>query len=143
MAEAVFAHLVNEAGLSQKIHADSAGTGNWHVGASAHHGTLGILKQNAVPYNGRARQLSSSDLDEFDYIITMDDDNLANVLAVQEQYGGKAHVAPLLSYAPHLGEEEVPDPYFSGGFEGVYELVHAGSEGLLNSIRSEYGLWSC
>ncbi|MFN8504378.1 MAG: hypothetical protein U0177_20940 [Kouleothrix sp.] len=32
MAEAVFCHLVAQAGLSERIEADSAGTGAWHVG---------------------------------------------------------------------------------------------------------------
>jgi protein-tyrosine phosphatase len=43
MAEAVFAHKVREAGLEDRIEADSAGTGDWHMDSAAHPGTIGIL----------------------------------------------------------------------------------------------------
>ncbi len=133
-------HLVREAGLEDKIEADSAGTGAWHVGQPAHWGTLAILKQKAIAYQGQARQLKRSDLDDFDYIITMDDEHFH---AVRRHGQGRAKVAPLLEYARHAkshGIYEVPDPYFDGGFDLVYLLVRDGAEGLLDAIRQEHGL---
>jgi protein-tyrosine phosphatase len=137
MAEAVFQHLVNAAGLSDKIEVDSAGTGSWHVGSHAHHGTLDVLMRNAIAYDGRARQVVPADLAFFDYIVTMDEDNLRYVRSLGAQ---NEHVAPLLSYAPHLKIREVPDPFYTGGFDGVYDLVRAGCEGLLATIRQEHNL---
>src|SRR5689334_2678843 len=67
MAEAVFQHMVNEAGLSSKFSLDSAGTGGWHAGETAHRGTLNVLKDHNIPYDGRARQFIRADLDKFDY----------------------------------------------------------------------------
>ena len=43
MAEAVFQKMVDDAGLSSLIEVDSAGTGSWHVGESAHPGTRRVL----------------------------------------------------------------------------------------------------
>jgi protein-tyrosine phosphatase len=42
-----------------------------------------------------------------------------------------------LEFAPHMGTEEVPDPYYGGdsGFERVFDLVDAASRGLLDEIR--------
>ncbi|MCW3060017.1 MAG: phosphotyrosine protein phosphatase [Capsulimonas sp.] len=137
MAEAVFAHQVREAGLATEIEVDSAGTGDWHVGQPAHSGTRRILAKNAVEYNGRARQIARRDLSEFDYIVTMDDQNLSNVSAMGE---GRAKVVSFLSFASHMGLTEVPDPYYTGNFEETYELVTAASEGLLAHIREEHGL---
>jgi protein-tyrosine phosphatase len=67
MAEAVFQHMVNENGLSGEIQVDSAGTGTWHIGETAHRGTLRVLKQHNIPYDGRARHFIDTDLDRFDY----------------------------------------------------------------------------
>jgi protein-tyrosine phosphatase len=53
---------------------------------------------------------------------------------------GRAHVARFLDYAPHTGVREVPDPYYSGGFEGVYRLVDAAADGLLAAIHKEHAL---
>ncbi|BDI29152.1 acid phosphatase [Capsulimonas corticalis] len=137
MAEAVFAHKIHEAGLSAEIEADSAGTGDWHAGEPAHSGTRRILAKNAVSYNGRARQITRRDLDTFDYIVTMDDQNLSDVKRIGP---GRAEVVPFLRFAPQVGVTEVPDPYYTGNFEETYALVTAASDGLLAHIREEHGL---
>lgn len=143
MAEAVFIHLVRKAGLDERIEADSAGTGDWHIDSAAHPGTLAILQDNGIAYNGRARCIARRDLDDFDYIVTMDDENLRNVQALGT---GRAVIKPLLDYAAEHSAarkhfiREVPDPYFDGGFDVVYELVREGCEGLLQTIRDEHNL---
>lgn len=135
MAEAVFAHLVREAKLEDYFEIDSAGTGDWHVGETAHQGTLGILRQHHIPYNGRGRQITAADLDYYDYVITMDQSNYQDVLALGE---GHAEVAPLLSFAPKIGLTEVPDPYYHGGFDKVFELVQESCAKLLEHIQQKH-----
>jgi len=137
MAEAVFTHLVEQAGLADQFTIDSAGTTSYHVGQRAHSGTLKILSQNSIPYNGRARHLVGSDLEKFDYVIAMDDENLEDIQALGVN---KAEVARLLDFAPDQEWRQVPDPYYNNGFEQVYQLVMAGARGLLAHIRAEHQL---
>lgn len=142
MAEGVFAQMVKDAGLSDKIQTDSAGTSGWHSGETAHAGTLRTLKKNNIPYNGRSRQLRMSDYEDFTYILAMDHDNLQNIRAMNR--GGKdAEVALFLSYANEAGTVKasyVPDPYYDGRFDEVYELVTQGCEALLAHIRKTHNL---
>ena len=79
MAEGVFQHLVEEAGLSNQIRADSAGTTGYHVGESAHRGTLKVLRQHGIPYDGRSRRVTSADFVDFDYILAMDQGHLQSM----------------------------------------------------------------
>ncbi|MBV9852419.1 MAG: low molecular weight phosphotyrosine protein phosphatase [Armatimonadetes bacterium] len=137
MAEAVFRHRVKLAGLEDQIEADSAGTGDWHVGEPPHHGTARLLADNQIEYDHCARQLTARDLNHFDYIITMDE---ANRRGVGRLGKGRARVAALLDYAPHARVAEVPDPYYTGNFEEVYHLVSQAADGLLAAIREEHGL---
>ena len=137
MAEAVFRHKVTLAGLQDKIEADSAGTGDWHVGERPHPGTRRILADNGVEYDHCARQLTARDLDTFDYVITMDE---ANRRGVERLGKGRARVVGLLSHAPRTGVAEVPDPYYTGDFDEVYGLVSEAAEALFASIRREHGL---
>ncbi len=137
MAEALFRHKVKLAGLDGQIEADSAGTGDWHLGKPPHHGTRQILADKGVDYEHRARQISVADLEAFEYVITMDEANRRNVRQVGT---GRATVTGLLSYAPALGVTEVPDPYLTGDFPEVYGLVDAATDGLLAAIREEHGL---
>ena len=56
MAEAVFAHLVEQAGLDGEIEIDSAGTSSYHIGQHAHKGTRDVLRRNGIDYEGSARE---------------------------------------------------------------------------------------
>ncbi|MGI4788671.1 MAG: low molecular weight protein-tyrosine-phosphatase [Janthinobacterium lividum] len=137
MAEAVFAHKVLAAGLAKKIEADSAGTSDWHVGQPPHSGTRSLLKRRQIDYTHHARVIVQNDLDTFDYILTMDDQNLADVKSIGK---GRAIVRPFLEYAPQNAVREVPDPYMTGGFSEVYALVNEAADGLLSAIREEHGV---
>lgn len=136
MAEAVFRHLVKEAGLEEHFDVDSAGTGGWHVGERPHRGTLEVLRRNQIDAGGqRARKLERADRDLFDYVIAMDAENVADIEAV---FGRR--VPRLLDFAPSGGPSDVPDPFYSGGFDQVYQLVLTGCRGLLDHIRQQEGL---
>lgn len=133
MAEGVFQRLVHEAGLGDQIVVDSAGTGAWHVGEKAHVGTRRVLEgHGVVGYNGRSRQITPRDMQNSDYIIVMDAQNLHDIRA---RFGNHPHLARLLDFASHTREQDVPDPYYTDNFEYVYQLVSDGCRGLLETIR--------
>jgi protein-tyrosine phosphatase len=139
MAEAVFSQMVEQAGLVDQIAADSVGTGDWHEGEQAHPGTLAILHQYNIPYNGRARQVTLLDLREADYIVAMDGGNVSDLEALDQDgvLDGKLHL--LLDFAPQQEVRFVPDPYYAGNFDEVYRLIKMGCRGLLDHIREEQG----
>lgn len=137
MAEAMFRELVRKKGLDDQIFVDSAGTGNWHIGEPPHKGTIEILSKNNINVEGlKARQIQPQDLEEFDYIIAMDADNRKNIENIKAAYP-KADVSLLLEHVPKIQDINVPDPYFTGNFIEVYELVEKGCEALLSKIIAE------
>lgn len=135
MAEAVFRQQVKDEGLEDCFEIASAATSTWELGEPPHPGTREVLRRHSIPLNPakRARQITREDYHGYDYIIVMDDENVADM----RRYGP---VIKLLDYAPHTGVNDVPDPYYTRNFDYVYELVSAGSRGLLDSIRREKGL---
>ncbi len=139
MAEAVFAQMVEQAGLANQIGVDSVGTGDWHEGKPAHNGTLAILRQHNIPYNGRARQVALNDLQHADYVVAMDGGNVSDLQSLDRDgvLHGKLHL--LLDFAPQQEVRFVPDPYYAGNFDEVYRLVNMGCQGLLEHIRAEQG----
>lgn len=147
MADAVFAHKIKQAGLSDQFVIDSAGTAGYHVGDQAHQGTLKILSQHSIDYHGRARQFQHDDDQKFDYILAMDRRNFENIIAIlglRERSGQTrivtddgVEIALFLHYAHQAGLTdvlEVPDPYYTGKFEEVYQLVDLGCDALINHI---------
>ena len=140
MAEAVFQNLVSEAGLAGQIEVDSAGIADWHSGGPADHRTLAVLRQHAIPYSGRSRQVQPADLQRFDYVLAMDGENVADLRRLDRGAALDGKLFRLLDFAPAGYPQDVPDPYYDGRFEYVYELVTVASNGLLDHIRQEHRL---
>ena len=137
MAEAIFRDLVKKEGLEDKIKIDSAGTGDWHIGHPPHKGTREILRKYNVSDEGiLARQIESGDLDQFDYIIGMDDQNILNIEKLGE-IPTHIKVRRLMDFVEDSPKKEVPDPYYTGNFDETYELVTAGCSQLLKEIKKE------
>lgn len=137
MAEGVFRHLVKDAGLQHAIRVDSAGTGAWHVGEPPHHGTRRVLEGRGIDTAGLvARQVAPADLEEFAYIVAMDRENLGNLERLRSGPAGrKVHL--LSDFMENPKVRDVPDPWYTGNFELVYEMVDEGCRGLLAQIRRE------
>lgn len=137
-AEGVFRKVVHQAGLDGQITIDSCGTGDWHVGKEPDSRAIAAARNRGIDISDlRARQFRSKDLDEFDYVLVMDRQNLADVREIWRQNGGTEPVL-FLRYGGS-GYDEVPDPYYGGnhGFEHVLDLIHEASEGLLAEIREQ------
>jgi protein-tyrosine phosphatase len=133
MAEAVFRHLVAKAGLAEHFEIASVGTGGWHVGERAHPGTQAVLQRYGIDIGDkRAAQLTRADFETFDYLIAMDAENLTDMHRLEPD---SPKIRRLLEFAPASTTLNVPDPYYSGGFDRVYSLVTSGCQGLLTYIR--------
>jgi protein-tyrosine phosphatase len=138
MAEAVFGHLVAQAGLAGRITADSAGTGGWHIGQQPHHGTRRVLREQGIDYIHAARQVSPADFASFDYIVALDRGHLSELRYLANR--ADARLALLMDFAPGANTRDVPDPYYDGRFQEVYTLVEQGCRGLLKHIVEREGL---
>ena len=138
MAEAIFQGLVTEQGLEGVILVESRGTYNWHEGEMAHPRALEQLRVNGIPHSGRARQVTPGCLRLADYIMAMDDENVADLRRMGGEHSQNVKVRRLLDFAPKGSPSEVPDPYYEDNFAYVYRLIEASCRGLLANIRSEH-----
>ena len=140
-AEAVMAHLVEEAGLGSEIEIESAGTGDWHVGNDPDERAAAAATARGFAMRSVAQQVRPEDFDRFDMLVAMDRDNVRNLkrLAPSVEAAGKVRLLrefdPTSAGAPDL---DVPDPYYGGvdGFDHVLDLVEASCAGLLDHLRA-------
>ena len=141
-AQGVFERLVTEADLSDQVHADSAGTYAYHVGEVPDKRATEAAQRRGVDLTTqRARRVSPEDFEGFDYVLAMDSSNYDDMLAIcQPEHASKLRL--FLEFAPGLGIEEVPDPYYGGvtGFERVLDLIEEAADGLLADIRPQHGI---
>ncbi|EAD5402930.1 low molecular weight phosphotyrosine protein phosphatase [Listeria monocytogenes] len=136
MAEGLFRKEVAEAGLTDEIKIDSAATGTWNLGKPPHRGTQAVLKKHGVDYQGmRARKISDVDFNEADFIIGMDQQNLADLNALNNN--SDVIVRSLMSFVPGQEDKDIPDPYYTGDFDETERMVTEGVKALLAYITKK------
>ena len=138
-AEGVFRHRVAEAGLDDRVLADSAGTHAYHVGEPPDRRARSAAERRGISLEDiRARRVASDDFERFDYVIAMDRDNLAMLM----EQSGPEHRQKIRLFLEFTDAhvDEVPDPYYGGaaGFERVLDLVEDASQGLLELLREKH-----
>lgn len=145
-------HLVAEAGLAGRIHIESAGTGDWHVGEPRDRRSREVGERRGIPLVGRARQFVVADFARFDWVLAMDGKNQADLEAMAPDEIARRKIFRLRAFqtagGPHPAggppaasgpDADVPDPYYGGadGFDRVFDICLAACQGLLARIRAE------
>jgi protein-tyrosine phosphatase len=142
-AEGIFRHRVSEAGLGDVIETDSAGTHGFHVNEPPDSRAQAVAAERGIDLGDiRSRRFSPYDFGEFDYILAMDDENLAVLRGNARDRDEQDRIYRMLDFAGDTGEREVPDPYYgpSGGFERVFDLLEDASAGLLSYLKQTHKL---
>ena len=121
LGEGILQHKINQQGLDWET--DSAGTAAYHVGEKPDKRSAAIAKEHDIDINvQRARLFVKSDFNTFDHILVMDDSNFNNVMLLAKSSKEEAKVEKLLDYG-NATIKDVPDPYYEGGFDGVFNLI--------------------
>ncbi|WP_370616728.1 low molecular weight protein-tyrosine-phosphatase [Mumia sp. Pv 4-285] len=136
MADVVLEHKLDEAGLADTVHVDSAGTGDWHRGEPMDPRAAAVLTEHGYdPSRHRARQVTADWFDDHDLILTMDDANFDDVAALARTPQEREKVRKFRSYDPaaSLGDDEVPDPWYGGpdGFVTVLRMVERTADAIV------------
>ena len=139
-AHGIMQQMVDERGLAAGFEIASAGIGAWHVGNLPDSRMRSHGHSHGYTFDHHARQICDADLDRFDYVIVMDEENYKAVSRIKERTGGRAEVCRMADYfTRHPKNDSVPDPYYGGDadFELAIELIEDGCEGLLSHLTTE------
>ena len=135
-AHGVFRQRIAQAGLTGRIHVDSAGTHGSHKGerpdarAQAHAQQRGYALSDL-----RSRQVNESDFHTFNLLLAMDHANLAHL-----QRCGPPQQHHRLRQLPDFqlrhNSPVIPDPYYGNaqGFDHVLDLIEDACDGLLAHV---------
>ena len=134
IAEKVFVHELEQAGLSEAVHVSSAGTGNWHVGSPADERAAAVLRAGGYDVAHIARQVDAEQLGA-DLIVALD---RSHQRALRSLVPEPDRVRLLRSFDPDAPPgAEVPDPYYGDddGFATVLEMIRAAMPGMIEWVR--------
>ena len=129
-AEGVFRAMSH----SLDVEIDSAATSDFHVGEPPYGPMIAAARRRGYDLSDlRGRQFDAGDFSRFDLIVGMDADNLARIEARRPQ-GHTTPVRLFTDFAPDLGQDHVPDPYYTRDFDGTLDLVEACARGLVDAL---------
>ena len=134
-AEAVFRHLVEEAGLGAAFTISSAGTGTWFEGEPPDPRAREAAARRGVEVGGVAHKIQPAEFDDWDLVIAMDRQNLADLRKMARTPKDLAKLRLLREFAGEEGAE-VPDPFVGeGGFDEVFKICERACRALLDAVR--------
>jgi low molecular weight protein-tyrosine phosphatase len=134
LAEAAFRRELKAAGVQAE--ADSAGTGDWHVGEAPDRRAQAVAKKHGVDISGyRARLVTLKDFRRFSHIVALDRKNLA-VLKAMRPADSTAELSLLLDHVKGREGQAVADPYYGeeDGFDVTWADVTEGATALVRRI---------
>lgn len=132
VAEALIESKFSALGLPAVV--DSAGTGAWHVGNPADPRSREVAQQHGLELRSRARQLTPADFDQYDIILAMDSQNLADARRLAPP-NATAKMRLMRDFDPQAPGADVPDPYYGGpdGFEQMYQMLDRSADGFVQA----------
>ena len=132
MAEFVMKELVRKAGMEEAVEVESAAMHTDEIGSDIHRGTRAKLTQMGVPFSRRAAWLLTSEKAHgYDYLVGMDDMNIADLKRLVHPED-RAKIFKLLSFAGST--RDIADPWYTGNFDETYDDVQAGCAALLKRL---------
>ncbi|MDP1901186.1 MAG: low molecular weight protein-tyrosine-phosphatase [Rubrivivax sp.] len=141
-AEGVLRAKLGQAGLHGRVVVDSAGTHGYHTGEAPDPRAVRHAAMRGYDIAGlRARPVQDEDFARFDWLLAMDEDNLA-WLRKRAPDGAPGRVGLLMSHARRYAAiTQVHDPYYGtpAGFDHVLDLVEDACDGLVQWLLRDPG----
>lgn len=120
-----------------KIHVESAGTGDWHIGQLPDKRSIKVAREHGLDITDqRGRQFNKSDFHTFDMIFVMDTSNYEDVLSLASNEEDKKKVHFILNEIFPKENLDVPDPYTGGesGFKQVYNMLDQATDKIVERL---------
>ena len=126
--------------LNGEIFVDSAGTIGYHTGESADTRMIKQASARGYELTHKARKFNpDSDFKEFDYIVTMDDQNYIDIKKLDKKNIYTSEIYKMADFSSDPEVKTVPDPYYGGpeAFDNVIDILEDACANFLNKIKDD------
>lgn len=135
MAQGIMEAKIKKYQLPWKV--DSAGTSDWHEGEHPDDRAIAVAQKKGTPIDEQyARQINIKDFKRFDLICTMDASNYQDVMKLSKESKKIPKIELLLNLAFPNQNRQIPDPYFDGKFEEVYNIMDEALEIFIQNYKN-------
>lgn len=134
MAEFLFKQYVKEQGTQNQFEIASAATSQEEIGNPVYPPARKLLLAHGIDPKGKtARQVTKRDLDYYDFIIVMDNNNVCNMYRLfGDECEDKVH--KLLDFSTRMGCD-IADPWYTDDFETTYRDIMEGIAAFYQTLQ--------
>lgn len=132
MGEFILNHIAAARGLSGSICASSAGVSSEEAGNPLYPPAERVLKKHKIPCAGhRARKITPSDYEDFDYILAAED---IHIKKMTRFFGGDpdSKIKRIMDFTETPGD--ISDPWYTGDFDTAYSQIELGCREFLDRL---------
>lgn len=136
LAEGIMRDLIQKNELDWEV--ASCGTSGFHNGEPPHVDSVSISKERGIDISWQiSSKLRSSDLRQYDLILAMDSSNYHDIIKLSDSEEQRKKVKLLMNFASPGRNIAVPDPYYVGGFDIVFDMIYEACEALIEQYKAE------
>ena len=133
MAEYLLKEMVRQQGLAAQFQIASAATSREEIGNDVYPPARAELRAHGVPVGHRAAvQVTPRDYDDYDWLLTMDENNARNLRRILP-HDPDGKIRALLSFAGL--QRGIADPWYTGDFGTTYDDLVLGCTAFLDALR--------
>ena len=136
-AEGVLLHLSKKINPRLKLHVESCGLGDWHIGELPDERMRRAAKERGIVLRSRAQPFVLDFFDQFDYILAADHSVMYELHRWAKTPDHKAKIHLITHFSPNYKDQEIPDPFYDeqGHFDLVFNMVEDACQGLLVHLQ--------
>jgi len=133
IAQGIMTSKIKEKKLNWEV--DSAGTSGWHNGERPDPRAVLACKSKGIDIADQiSRTLISNDLDYYDLILAMDSANYQDIIKMCSSEPQKLKVKLIMNFKHPGMNMAVPDPYYDGKFDQVFDLLNDAMDEVIRSL---------
>ncbi len=136
LAEGIMKYHAKKNGLDWQI--DSAGTSAYHAGEPPHRLSQKVAIEHHIDISGQqSRQLVAADMDRYDRIYVMDEDNYTDVQIIAGEGWQPQKTKLLLDELNKTDCRNIPDPWYGGedGYHKVFAMIDEACKQIIESTK--------
>ncbi len=135
LAQGVMEQKIKKYNLTWEV--DSAGTSGYHDGEKPDARAIKVAKDKGLSIEKQiSRKITKEDLYYYNLICVMDAQNYNEVKRFSQLHQTEANIELLLNLVYPGQNRQVPDPYYDGKFEEVYNMLDIALEKFVASQLS-------
>lgn len=134
--EGALKNLAEKKNCTDSLTIDSCGLGWYHLGEDPDFRMNNEAQKRGIHLEHKAREITSSDFEQFDYILAVTKEVLAELKKLAKTDKNKEKLSLATDFSTKYKGQDIPDPYYgaSDSFKRVMDMALDVADGICSAV---------